>query len=142
MSLQAQFQPEQEDALAIWGTRAAALATLPGLLNEHPATFQVNVCDEFLDIACRQPVRGRVNRSRLRVTCLHDDEMAVVFYRSGLAPHGTGFGYGGLAVRGPRLREQQVAVWLQFLAAGFAEDEAPRGLQTVFQYPVPDVREP
>lgn len=141
MSLQGHLESEQQDALASWGARAAALAALPQLLGEHAAAFAVNACDEFLDIACREPVRGRTNRSHLRVTCLHGDELAVVFYRAGLAPHGSGFGYGGLAVRGPRLREQQVHAWLEFLTAGFDESHAPRGLQTAFQYPVPDVQE-
>jgi hypothetical protein len=142
MSLPGQLEPDQQDALATWGTRAEALAILPQLLDGHAARFAVDACDEFLDIACREPVRGRTNRSHLRLTRLHGDELSLVFYRAGLAPHGTGYGYGGQAVRGPRLREQQVQIWLDFLATGFDESQAPRGLQTVFQYPVPDVREP
>ena len=141
MSLQGHLESEQQEALSVWGVRATALATLPQLLGEHAAAFAVDACDEFLDIACHEPVRGRPNRSHLRITCLHGDELAVVFYRAGLAPHGTGFGYGGLSMRGPRLREQQVHAWLEVLAAAFDESRAPRGLQMVFQYPVPDVRE-
>ena len=141
MSLQGHLEADQQTALAVWGERAAALAGLPELLSLHDAAFQVNVCKEFLDVACREPVRGRANRSCLRVTCLHGDELAVVFYRSGLPPDGTGFGYGGLAVRGLRLRANQVSAWLDFLAAGFAEATAPRGLQTAFQYPAPGLIE-
>ena len=81
-------------------------------------------------------MRGRVNRGHLRMTA-HDGKLVVVFYRASPSADGGNYGYGGVAVRADRLRANQVGAWLNYLASGFAEESAPRGMQTSFQYPVP-----
>ena len=124
-----------QDALATFCRRLPALAGLPDLLANHPSPFRLAGDDTFLDIACDEPVRGRVNRSHLRMTAAAD--LLVVFYRAGRGPGGGSYGYGGLAARPERLRAEQVRAWLDYLASGFAEEAAPRGMQTSFQYPVP-----
>ncbi len=126
----------QAAALDCWSGRAPSLAGLPDLLKEHPAAFRLTSREDFLDIACDEPVRGRANRGHLRLTA-GDEKLMVVFYRASSAADGGNYGYGGVAVRGDRLRVQQVRAWLDYLASGFAEESAPRGMQTAFQYPVP-----
>jgi len=126
----------QAAALECWSRRAPSLAALPTLLADHPAAFRLAGEDDFLDIACDEPVRGRVNRGHLRMTA-HGGDLIVVFYRASPAADGGNYGYGALAARTDRLRVQQVRAWLDYLASGFAEESAPRGMQTSFQYPVP-----
>lgn len=122
--------------LDVWIRRAPSLAGLSTLLAGHPAAFRLAGGDDFLDIACDEPVRGRANRAHLRMTA-HDGKLMVVFYRASPAADGGTYGYGGLAARIDRLRVDQMRAWLDYLASGFAEDSAPRGMQTSFQYPVP-----
>lgn len=124
------------EALDAWSRRSPSLSGLPGLLADHVAEFRLAGGDDVLDIACHEPVRGRVNRGHLRMTA-HDKKLVVVFYRVSPAANGGNYGYGGLAARSDRLRVDQVRSWLDYLASGFAEEAAPRGMQTSFQYPVP-----
>jgi len=124
-------------ALTRWSERVPSLAGLPGLVAKHPSSFRFAGGEHFLDIACDEPVRGRANRSHLRMTAGGDGELRVVFYRAALSEGGGTYGYGGLAARTERLRTDQVRAWLDYLASGFAAESAPRGLQTSFQYPVP-----
>ena len=126
----------QAAALDCWSRRAPSLAGLPAMLADHPAAFRLAGGDDFLDIACDEPVRGRVNRGHLRMTA-HGGELVVVFYRASPVADGGHYGYGGIAARTDRLRVDQVRAWLDYLASGFAEESAPRGMQTSFQYPVP-----
>ncbi len=108
-------------------------------IRAHDAPFALIHHPAGLEVACRNQVRGRPNRSRLRIQHYEGEGSAVIFFRVSSAPGGQDrYGYGGLAVRADRLRPDQTAAWLDYLASGLDVGCRPRGLQRAHQFPVPD----
>lgn len=138
MTLTAEPDTHLAAALSRWGELAPALAGLRQMLQEHAAPFAMTAGESYLDISCGQPVRGRVNRSHLRLNPCEHDVVSVVFYRASFRADGGNYGYGGAAIAGARLRPDQVRAWLGYLAAGLDASAAPRGVRAEFQFPVPE----
>ena len=86
------------EQLGAW--REQGLTGLPGLLDRSTEPFEIVGHGPDLVLACRNEVRGRPNRARLRITAYGEGRMAVLFYKESAVPgSGDRFSYGGLAVR-------------------------------------------
>jgi hypothetical protein len=124
--------------LAEWESKVPALAGLRDLLSRHEGPFRITGEGNVLEVACENRVRDLPNRCRLVLCDYGEGRMAVHFVRASMWPEsGDRFSHGGIAVRGDRLRAEQVEEWFTYLASAFDAARQPRGLESSFQYPIP-----
>ncbi|MFQ5668980.1 MAG: hypothetical protein ACE5HD_00505 [Acidobacteriota bacterium] len=121
----------------IWGDRVPAFAELWRLARESPAPFRIIPGESGFEMACENQVRGRANRSRVKIVAYPEGKMGVFFFKTSSVPGGSRYSYGGLAVARDRLHAARLGSWLEFLASGLAADKLPRGVQSSHQFTIP-----
>lgn len=102
--------------------------------------FEIETSGAGLEIVARAPLANGVpNRARMKILSPKPGHMLVFFYKKSLVPYSRDrYSYGGLDLRSPSAKTQEIATWLDFLTSGFHPDKRPENLRRAFPYEIPE----
>ncbi len=102
--------------------------------------FEIETSGAGLEIVARAPLANGVpNRARMKILSPKPGHMLVFFFKKSLVPYSRDrYSYGGLDLRSPSAKTQEIATWLDFLTSGFHPDKRPENLRRAFPYEIPE----
>ncbi len=102
--------------------------------------FEVNVEATGLEVRpCGFLDNGLPNRARMKIFSPKPGHTLIFFYKKSLVPYSRDrYSYGGIDLRTPQVRSEEVAEWLTFLRSGFHPEKRPSQLRRAFPYEIPE----
>jgi len=129
--------PEKLDVEAAASSLAGAVAAAA---ETSADPFEVETSGAGLEVVARAPLpNGIPNRARMKIFSPKPGHTLVFFFKKSLVPYSRDrYSYGGLDLRTPNAKTEDVAAWLDFLTSGFHPDKRPQNLRRAFPYEIPE----
>ena len=135
-----QEQPEVAEKLRAEAEANPLAGAVAAAVQASADPFEIETSGAGLEIVARAPLANGVpNRARMKIFSPKPGHTLVFFFKKSLVPYSRDrYSYGGLDLRSPSVKTQEIATWLDFLTSGFHPDKRPENLRRAF--PLRDTR--